>query len=46
MQIVKHVIQIRNGIMKNFNLVVKIIVHSKQILVRIVAHVYVGKVMI
>ena len=39
--IVQHVIQIKNGIMINVNVNVKIIVRAKKIIVRILAHVFV-----
>ena len=39
--VVKHVIQIKNGIIKHVNISVKIIVHLKKIIVGILAHVFV-----
>ena len=37
---VQHVIQIKNGIIKHFNVNVKIIVSAKKIKVEILAHVF------
>ena len=38
---VQYVIQTKNGIIKHVNMNVKIIVHAKKIIVRILAHVFV-----
>ena len=42
--IVQHVIQMKNGIMKHFNVSVKLIVCAKLIIVGILAHVFVKMV--
>ena len=42
--IVQHVIRIKNGIINNFNVNVKIIVSVKKIMAGILAHVFVGRV--
>ena len=39
--IAQHVIQIKNGIVKHIDVNVKIIIHAKKIIVRILAHVFV-----
>ena len=41
--IVQHVIQVKHGMIKLHNVSVKIITHAKNIIVRIVAHVFVRK---
>ena len=43
--IVQHVIQIKNGIMKHFNVSVKLIICAKLIIVGILAHVFVKMVL-
>ena len=39
--IVQHVIQVKNGMIKHDNVSVKIVTHAKNIIVGIVAHVFV-----
>ena len=41
MQIIEHIIQIKDGIIKHVNMNVKIIVHVKKIILGILAHVFV-----
>ena len=41
MQIVKHVIQIKNGIIKHVNVNLKLIISVKEILIAIIARVFV-----
>ena len=41
MQIVKHVIQIKNGIIKHVNVNLKLIISVKKILIAIIARVFV-----
>ena len=39
--VVQHIIQVKNGMIKHHNVSVKIITHAKNIIVGIVAHVFV-----